>query len=165
MRRRGRRSSDVELRDQILTFIGAGHETTAVALAWTLSLLGRYPEADSRLRAEVAAVLGERTPTAEDLPGLSYTRRVIEESLRLYPPVYAVARDAVAEDEIGGYRIPARSMIVLSPYVTHRHPAVWPDPEVFDPDRFTPERSAGADASPGFRSWAGRTSASARSSR
>jgi cytochrome P450 len=135
--------TDVELRDQILTFIGAGHETTAVALAWTVYLLAGHPEDDQRLRAEVAEVLGDRTPTAADLPRLSYTRRVIEESLRLYPPVYAVARDAIAEDEIGGYRIPARSMIVLSPYVTHRHPTVWPDPDVFDPDRFIPERAAG----------------------
>ncbi len=139
----GEAFSDVELRDQILTFIGAGHETTAVALAWTVYLLSRYPAAESRLRAEVAATLGDRTPTAEDLPRLLYTRRVLEESLRLYPPVYAVARDAVAEDEIGGFRIPARSMIVLSPYVTHRHPAVWTDPEAFDPDRFTSERAAG----------------------
>jgi cytochrome P450 len=133
--------SDRELRDQILTFIGAGHETTAVALAWTVYLLCQHPDVDDRLRAEVAEVLGRRTPVASDLPHLAYTRRVIEESLRLYPPVYAVIRDAVAEDEIGGFRIPPRSMIILSPYVTHRHPAFWPDAEVFDPDRFLPERS------------------------
>ncbi len=135
--------TDRELRDQILTFIGAGHETTAVALAWTIYLLCRHPEADDRLRAEVAEVLGGRTPTAADLPRLAYTRRVIEESLRIYPPVYAVVRDAVADDEIGGFHIPARSMIILSPYVTHRHPEFWPDPEAFDPDRFLPDRSAG----------------------
>jgi cytochrome P450 len=135
--------TDVELRDQILTFIVAGYETTAVALAWTMSLLGRHPDAEARLRTEVADVLGGRTPTAEDLPRLTYTRRVIEESLRIYPPVYALARDAVEEDEIGGFRIPARSTVVLSPYVTHRHPGIWPDPEVFDPDRFAPDRSAG----------------------
>jgi cytochrome P450 len=135
--------TDRELRDQLLTFIGAGHETTAVALAWTLYLLDRHPEADARVRAEVAEALDGRTPTAADLPRLAYTRRVIEESLRLYPPVYGLVRDALHADEIGGFHIPARSMIILSPYVTHHHPGVWPDPERFDPDRFLPERSAG----------------------
>jgi cytochrome P450 len=135
--------TDRELRDQVITFIGAGHETTAVSLAWTIALLCRHPEADDRLRAEVAGAVGGRTPTVADLPRLAYTRRVIEESLRLYPPVYATVRDAMADDEIGGYHIPARSMVVLSSYVTHRHPEFWPDPEAFDPDRFLPERSAG----------------------
>jgi cytochrome P450 len=134
--------SDRELRDQIITFVGAGHETTAVALAWTFYLLSQHAEVEARLRTEVAEVLGGRTPTAEDLPRLAYTRRVLEESLRLYPPVYATVRDAVEADEIGGYDIPARSMVVLSPYVTHHHPGIWPDPERFDPDRFLPERSA-----------------------
>jgi cytochrome P450 len=132
---------DGELRDQILTFIGAGHETTAVALSWTVALLCWHPNQDSRLRAEVAEALAGRTPTAADLPRLPYARRVIEESLRIYPPVYGVLRDAVADDEIGGYHIPARSVVILSPYVTHRHPSFWPDAEVFDPDRFLPERS------------------------
>ena len=89
---------------------------------------------------------------------------MIEESLRLYPPVYALGRDVRADDEIGGFFIPARSMVVLSPYVTHHHPEVWPDPETFDPDRFTPDRCARRPGSPGIRSWGGRTSASARSS-
>ena len=134
--------SDRELRDQIVTFIGAGHETTAVALAWTFYLLSRHPDADARLRDEVARVLGDRVPTADDLPKLDCTRRVIEESLRIYPPVYATVRDAREDDEIGGFRIPARSIVILCPYVTHRHPEFWPDPEAFDPDRFLPERSA-----------------------
>jgi cytochrome P450 len=134
--------TDLELRDQVLTFIGAGHETTAVGLAWTVSLLARHPGAADRVRAEAADAIGGRTPTAADLPRLPYTRRAIEESLRIDPPVYAVARDAIADDEIGGYRIPARSMVVLSPYVTHRHPEFWPDPEAFDPDRFLPDRVA-----------------------
>jgi cytochrome P450 len=82
-------------------------------------------------------------PTATDPPRLDYTRRVLEEALRIYPPVYAIGSDARRDGESGGYRIPARSMIILSPYVTHRHPELWPEPEVFDPDRFTPERSAG----------------------
>jgi cytochrome P450 len=134
--------TDRELRDQVLTFIGAGHETTAVSLAWTTYLISRHPDVDDRLRAEVAETLGGRTPTVSDLPRLPYTRRVIEESLRLYPPVYAVVRDVIAGDEIGGFRIPARSMVILSPYVTHRHPDSWPEAEIFDPDRFHPDRSA-----------------------
>jgi cytochrome P450 len=135
--------SDRELRDQVFTFLIAGYETTAVALSWAVALLDRHPEADRRLRDEVSKALDGRTPTFEDLPRLDYTRRVVEETLRLYPPVYGVMRDAREADEIGGYRIPARSMVALSPYVTHRHPEFWPDPEAFDPDRFTPERSAG----------------------
>jgi cytochrome P450 len=135
--------TDRELRDQILTFIAAGHETTAVALTWTFYLLSQHPEADRRLRAEVAERLARRTPGVADLAGLAFTRNVIEESLRIYPPVYGVVRDAIADDEIGGFHIPAKSMIILSPYVTHHHPGIWPDPETFDPDRFTPERSAG----------------------
>jgi cytochrome P450 len=135
--------TDRELRDQVFTFLIAGYETTAVALAWTAFALSGHAEADHRLREEVAGVLGGRAPTVDDLPRLAYTRRVIEESLRLYPPVYAVARDAREDDEIGGYHIPAGSTIILSPYITHRHPEFWPDPDEFDPDRFTPDRSAG----------------------
>lgn len=138
----GQGLSDRELRDQMLTFIAAGHETTAVALTWTFYLLDRNPEAAERLRQKVAVTLDGRTPTADDLPRLGCVRRAIEESLRIYPPVYAVARQAVAEDEISGYRIPKGATIVLSPYVTHRHPDVWPDPERFDPDRFLPEQAA-----------------------
>jgi cytochrome P450 len=134
--------SDKELRDQLFTFIAAGHETTAVALAWTFYLLSQHPDAEVRLHDEVATVLGGRTPTVTDLPQLAFTRRVIEESLRIYPPVYTLIRDATHDDEIGGYHIPARSMVVLCPYVTHRHPEFWPDPETFDPDRFLPERTA-----------------------
>ncbi len=134
--------SDRELRDQIVTFIGAGHETTAVALSWNFYLLSRHPDADARLRDEVDRTLGGRIPTVDDLPGLAFTCRVIEESLRIYPPVYGTVRDVKEEDEIGGYRIPARTMIVLAPYVTHRHPEFWPDPERFDPDRFLPEAAA-----------------------
>ncbi len=124
------------------TFIGAGHETTAVALTWTWYLLSQHREVEEQVRDEVRSVLGDRVPTVADLPRLALTRRVIEESMRLYPPVYAVAKDVVADDVIGGYRIPARSMILLSQYITHRHPEFWDDPERFDPDRFLPERVA-----------------------
>lgn len=138
----GKGLSDVELRDQIFTFIVAGHETTANALTWTFYLLSQHPEAERHVHTEVAEVLGGRTPDADDLQHMVYTRRVIEESLRLYPPVYALLRDARDDDTIGGFRIPARSMVFLSPYVTHRHPEFWPAPEAFDPDRFLPEHTA-----------------------
>jgi cytochrome P450 len=134
--------TDRELRDQVMTFVVAGQETTAVALAWTFYLLARYPDAADRLESELAEVLGGPVPDASDLPRLAYTRRAIEESLRIFPPVWGVVRDARGADQIGGYHIPARSMIVLSPYITHRHPAFWPEPERFHPDRFLPERVA-----------------------
>ena len=156
--------TDRELRDQIITFIGAGHETTAVALAWTVFLLCRHPEADARLRAEVADVLGGRTPTADDLPRLAYTRRVIEESLRVYPPVYAVVRDAVADDEIGGFtsrRGRWSSSARTSPTAT---PTSGPTPRRSTPTASSPSGRPADRGSPGIPSWAARTSASARNS-
>jgi len=139
----GEGMSDRELRDQVMTFIGAGHETTAVALGWTWYLLAQHPHVEERLRQEVGAVLGERIPGIADLPRLPYTRAVIEESLRLYPPVVAVIRDVIEEDQIGGFRIPAGSGVILSSYVTQRHADFWPQPDQFDPDRFSPQRSEG----------------------
>jgi cytochrome P450 len=138
----GERMTDRQLRDEVITFIGAGHETTAQALAWTFYLLSQHPEVDRRFRAEVADVVATRTPTAQDLANLTYTRRVIEESLRLYPPVWGMTRGVTEDDVIGGYHIPARSIVIVCQYVTHRHPAFWDDPERFDPDRFLPERIA-----------------------
>jgi cytochrome P450 len=135
--------SDRELRDQVVTFLVAGYETSAIGLTCALYLLSLHPEAWDRVREEVELVLGDRTPTAADLARLAFMRGVFDEAARLYPPVYAVARDAVQADTIGGFDIPARSVAILSPYVTHRHPEFWPDPDAFDPDRFTPERSAG----------------------
>ena len=120
----------------------AGHETTSTALTWTWFLLGSHPSIRRSVREEVGRVLGGRLPTIEDVPRLIATRMAIEESMRLCPPVWALAREAAEEDEIGGYRIPARSTVIVSPFVTHRHPAFWEQPEVFDPDRFTPERIA-----------------------
>ncbi len=139
----GESMSDQQLRDEVMTIFLAGHETTANALAWTWYLLSKYPEAERRLEAELATVLGGRPPTFEDLPRLTYTRMVIDEALRLYPPAWMFAREAVQADEIGGYRIPAGARIMLSPYVAHRHPGFWDNPEGFDPERFTPERSEG----------------------
>ncbi len=135
------RLDDRQLTSAVLAFLLAGHETTATALTWTWFLLGSHPAIRERVRAEADAVLGDRRPTFADAARLETTRRVIEESMRLYPPVWVVPRQVVADDEIGGYRIPARSLAILCPFVTHRHPEVWENPAVFDPDRFIPERS------------------------
>ena len=135
--------TDLELRNQVMTFIGAGHETTAVALAWTWYLLAKHPDVEGRVRAEVGEALAGRRPTFRDVPRLPYTKTVIEEVLRIYPPVYAVARDVVADDVIAGRRIPRGTTVIISPYITHHLPEIWPEPEKFDPDRFTPARSAG----------------------
>lgn len=135
----GESMSDKQVRDETLTFIGAGHETTAMALAWTWYLLSTHPEVQQRVRAEIDTVLGGRTPELADLPKLELTRRVIEESLRLYPPVWALSKEAVNDDELGGFHIPSKSLVVLLQYVTQRLPEYWPNPEGFDPDRFLPE--------------------------
>jgi cytochrome P450 len=135
--------TDRQLRDEVMTFLLAGHETTAVALTWTWYLLDRNPDVAERLRAEVGAAIGTRTPTLEDLPRLRYVRMVVEEAMRLYPPVWGFMRQALGEDRVGGYRIPKNSVVTISPYVTHRHPAFWDDPERFDPERFRPERGNG----------------------
>jgi len=138
----GEGMSDRQLRDEVMTFVLAGHETTAVTLAWSCLLLAQHPEIRDQVRQEVTTVLGGRAPALGDLPRLPLTRRVVDETLRLYPPVAVIGRQALADDEIGGYAIPAGSAVMLSPYVTHRHPALWPEPERFDPERFTPERCA-----------------------
>jgi cytochrome P450 len=129
-----------QLRNELITLLLAGHETTANALTWTWYLLSRHPGVARQVRAEVIEVLGERAPTAEDLPKLAGTLRVIQESLRLYPPIWIMERRGLADDVIAGCRIPAGSTVVISPYVTHRHPDFWDNPEGFDPDRFRPER-------------------------
>lgn len=132
-----------EIRNETMTLLLAGHETTANSLAWTWYLLSKYPEAARRVRAEVTAVLAGRTPTANDLERLAFTSRVYREALRLFPPIWVMERRARADDEIAGFGIPAGSSVVVSPYVTHRHPDFWDNPEGFDPDRFLPERLAG----------------------
>ena len=138
----GEGMTDLQIRDEVMTIYLAGHETTANALAWTWYLLAKYPEAGRRLRAELAEVLGGRTPTMEDLPHLTYTTMVIREAMRLYPPAWIISRRTVAADTIGGYAVPAGTLILVSPYVTHRHPQFWENPEGFDPERFAPERFA-----------------------
>jgi cytochrome P450 len=132
--------SDEELRDQSLTIIGAGYETTTQALAWTWYLLAKHPQAEEKLRAEVSQVLGGRTPAFEDLPNLKYTLMVFQEAMRLYPPAWMITRAAIEADEIGGYRVPAKSEILLLPYITQRHPHYWEKPEEFFPEHFLPEK-------------------------
>jgi cytochrome P450 len=138
----GEGMSDRQLRDEILTVFLAGHETTANALSWTWYLLARHRDAEARLHEEVDRVLGGRTPSFADLAALTWTRMVVEEAMRLYPPAHAVARTAIEEDRIGGVRIPAGASISISMYVTHRNPNLWPDPERFDPERFAPDAVA-----------------------
>ncbi len=135
--------SDQQLRDEVMTLFLAGHETTAVALSWTLYLLSQHPEVEAKLRSELDEVLGGRAPTLSDLPQLAYTRMVLDESLRLYPPAWVTERKALSEDEISGFHIPAGTTVVISPYATHRHPQFWPDAEIFDPERFQAGCSAG----------------------
>jgi cytochrome P450 len=141
-RDRGEQLDDAEIRDQVLIFLLAGHDTTAIALTFALYLLGRHPDAQRRVRNEVDAVLGDQTPGAKDVDGLPYTTMVLKEAMRLYPPAWGLGRRTVAGDSIDGFEIPPGSDVVVSAWVTHRHPAFWEDPERFDPERFAPEREA-----------------------
>lgn len=138
----GESMDDRQLRDEVMTLLIAGHETTAVALSWALYLLAQHPQVRERLQIEVAQALGSRQVQLEDLPHLPYTRMVIDEVLRLYPPAYAMARWCNGADVVGGYDLPANTALTLSPYITHRLPEFWDEPEKFDPDRFLPERVA-----------------------
>jgi cytochrome P450 len=138
----GEGMTDKQLRDEVMTIFLAGHETTATALAWTFYLLSKHPDAARQIRAEVAAVVGDRAPGAEDFPRLKYTTMVIEEAMRLYPPAWLVSRAPRADMVICGYSVPKGSYVLLSPYVTHRHPGLWENPEGFDPTRFAPEKIA-----------------------
>jgi cytochrome P450 len=133
--------TDTLLRDESMNLLMAGHETTAQFLAWTFYLLSAYPEARSRVEAE-ADSLGE-APGGEDLLALAYTRRVLEESLRIYPPAWIFRRTAIGDDSVAGHSLPAGSDLLLVPFVIHRHPEFWPNAEAFDPDRFLPERAEG----------------------
>src|SRR5919206_587046 len=115
----GESISDQQLRDEVMTILVAGYETTASALAWTWYLLGRHPEAEAKLHAEMTSVLAGRAPTAQDLPKLCYARMVLQEAMRLYPPAWSLLRQVREDDEIRGYRVPARATVVMSQYVTH----------------------------------------------
>jgi cytochrome P450 len=131
-----------QLRDEMATLLTAGHETTTLVLAWALFLIGSNPGVAERMSAEVGFLNG-RAPGYEDLSRLRYTRNVAEETMRLYPPVWVLSRTAIGDDEMGGFKIPAGSEILIFPYVTHRHPKWWAEPDKFDPERFLPERTLG----------------------
>ena len=132
----GASMSDDQLRDEVMTLFLAGHETTALALSWTCYLLAQHPEVESRLLQELHSVLGGRTPSLEDLPRLRYTEMVVKESMRIYPPVWGVGRRAIADCEVGGYRVKAGSNVFILQWLTQRDPRFFPDPERFDPERW-----------------------------
>lgn len=128
--------SDQALRDEALTIFAAGHETTANALAWTWYLLGTHPEAAARFQEEVDRVLQGRTPTADDLPHLPYTRAIFDESLRLYPPAPAIQRKAAIHTTVGGLPLPEGALVLVSTHNLHRHPDFWRNPDAFLPERW-----------------------------
>ena len=132
---------DAAVRDEVVTLLVAGHETVASSLTWTLHLLAHHPDAQERLADEVGALADD--PGTDDLPRLTWTRAVVDEALRLFPPAWVVTRRALVADELCGFAVPAGSLVLVSPYTVQRDPAVWPDPERFDPTRFletTPAR-------------------------
>ena len=131
-----------EVRDHVITIFLAGHETTAMAMTWTWFLLSQHPQEESKLHAELDSVLAGRAPTHEDLGKLTYTRMVIEESMRLYPPVHTMAREAIADDTLVNRHIPKRSAVMIAPWLLHRHVKLWENPGRFDPERFSAKASA-----------------------
>jgi cytochrome P450 len=140
---RGPGMSDEQVRDEAMTMFLAGHETTANALTWSWHLLAQHPDIERRMHEEIDAVLGDRTATADDVPRLAFTRLVLAESMRLYPPAWAIGRRALEDVEIGGCTIPKGTVVLVSQYLLQRDPRFFADPERFDPDRWQPERSGG----------------------
>jgi cytochrome P450 len=143
--------TDTEICDEVATFMLAGHETTANTMSWTLALLSAYPSARQRLEAEVDSVLGDRDPEAGDADKLPWTRAVVSEALRLYPPAWTIERNALADDEVAGTAVPAGSLVAIPPYLIHRHPEFWPDPVGFDPRRFLGDGATAPGGHPGHR--------------
>jgi cytochrome P450 len=140
-RESGAGMSDKQLHDELMTLFFAAYEDPANALSWLFYLLAHNPAVEQKLRQEIAGGLDGRTPTYQDIEGLSYTKMVVDEGLRLYPPTWSMLRDVTEEDELGGYLIPKGSMVLLNAYLTHRLPAFWPQPEQFDPERFRPDQT------------------------
>ncbi|HEY7169498.1 MAG TPA: cytochrome P450 [Vicinamibacterales bacterium] len=138
----GARMSDAQVRDEAMTIFLAGHETTANALSWMWYLLGGAPDVEARMHEEIDRVLGGRLPTLGDIPNLPYVEKVVTETMRLYPPAWIIGRRAIDAYPVDGYVIPARSVLVISPYILQRDARFFPDPERFDPDRWTPEFKA-----------------------
>jgi cytochrome P450 len=139
----GNGMSEKQLRDEAVTMLGGGQGTTAIALTWIWYMLSTHPEVENRLYTELVEVLGQSSPTFQDLPNLVYTRMIVDEVLRIYPPAWLIVRQSLGEDVIGGYHIPKNSEIFISPHLVHRNSTFWEDPERFDPERFSPGRSAG----------------------
>lgn len=140
----GQPMSDAQLRDEVMTLFLAGHETTAIALSWTCYLVAQNPEIEARLVEELRAVLGDREPAVEDVPRLRYTEMILKESMRLYPAVWGIGRRAIADCEIGGYRVAAGTNVFIFQFLTQRDPRFFSDPGTFDPERWRedPVRSA-----------------------
>ena len=138
----GEPMAERELIDEIMTLVVAGHETTASGLNWTWYLLSQHPQVESRLHAEIDAAADMAVPTFTQTEGLRYTRQVVDESLRLYPPGWVLSRRTIEADVLGGYPVAPGTNVLLPLYLLHRHPQFWSDPEVFDPGRFAPEHEA-----------------------
>jgi cytochrome P450 len=132
--------TDGEVYDEIMTYLSLGYESTALCITWTLYLLSKNPPVERQLRAELESVLSGRHPSVDDISRLPYLRMVLQESLRLYPPIWAYYRYAANEDVVDGYTVPPGTQTFISPYVTHRHPGFWENPEGFDPTRFSKEQ-------------------------
>ncbi len=130
---------DKQVRDEVMTIFLAGHETTSVLLAWTFYLLAQHPEVVQKLREEIDVVCSGRKPSTHDLPNLTYTRHVIDEVLRVYPPFWLIYRAPYEAEQIGGYDLAKNDMVFISPALIHKHPRYWHDPNSFDPDRFSSE--------------------------
>lgn len=135
----GRRMSDPEIVDNLMTFIAAGHETTALGLAWTFGLLARHPEIERKVLDEIDAVTAGEPVDAEHVSKLVYTRQAFSEAMRLYPPAPIITRTALQDFQLGEYLIPAGTVLIVPIYAVHHHASLWPDPKAFDPDRFSPE--------------------------
>ncbi|MBX2805906.1 MAG: cytochrome P450 [Hyphomicrobiales bacterium] len=133
--------NEAQIIDEMKQYLWAGTETTALTLAWCFYLLHLYPDVAARIRKEGEDAYGDRVPTWEDVHNLTYTRSVLQETMRLYPPIWSFIRQAVAEDEIGGHKVKPGDKMVMCAYIVHHHPKYWDDPDTFNPDRFLPENS------------------------
>jgi cytochrome P450 len=138
----GEAMDDLQLRDEIVTMLNAGHDTVTDAIVWTVVLLAQHPESQARARAEVRRLAGADWPDPGTVEQMEFLGRVFREVLRLYPPAWGFGRTSIHVDTIGGYTIPADCLVVISPFITHRSPRFWEQPEMFDPDRFLPAASA-----------------------
>jgi len=136
----GSAMTDRQVRDEAMTLFGAGHETTAVTMMWTWYLLSQNPQVEAKLHEELDRVLAGRQPTLDDLPQLKYTEMVIKEALRIYPPAWGTTREPIEDVTIGGYTVKKGSSVFINIYGLHRDARYFPNPDVFDPERFSPER-------------------------